>query len=201
MGGPIRNLERTREALLAAGFQLIFRRGFQGVSVADIVQQAGLTKGAFFHHFENKQELGYAVVDETIRELMMNRWIHPMENSSHPTKAILTQLKKVIDETPEERLALGCPLNNLMQEMSSVDTVFHEKLQSVLLMWIDETERQLKRARQMGQLKPGVKPRQAAEFIVMAHEGFFGIIKGLGDKRIFRSLYESLKIYIEAISE
>jgi len=195
-----RNLEKTRALILKAAFEEIFKKGFQGVSIADIVEKTALTKGAFFHHFPTKQALGYTLVDEMLKELTLNRWIRPLASYRNPLQGILSNLKKVIDETPEERLMLGCPLNNLIQEMSPVDPIFKEKLQGVLLMWIDGIEKYLQSAKDEGYLKKGVKPRQAAEFIVMAHEGFFGIIKGLGDKRVYRSLHDSLKLYIRSIS-
>lgn len=195
-----RNLERTRALILQAAFEEIFRRGFQGVSVNDIVERTNLTKGAFFHHFPTKQALGYALVDETIRELTLSRWVRPLSAYRNPAQGILRQLKKIIDQTTPEQLALGCPLNNLIQEMSPVDPVFHAKLQAVLLEWIGAIEERLRYAQQQGFLRAGVRARAAAEFVVMAHEGSFGIAKGLGDKQVFYSLYESLRLYFKAIT-
>lgn len=185
---------------MEAAFYEIFRKGFQGVSVNDIVEKAKLTKGAFFHHFATKQALGYALVDETIRELTLNRWIRPLAAYRNPVRGMLQHLKKIIDQTGEDQLILGCPLNNLVQEMSAVDPIFREKLQAVLVLWVDEIEKNVRNAQSLGYVKKDINARHAAEFIVMAHEGFFGIIKGLGDKKIYYSLYESLRIYFDSIS-
>ncbi|MCE9598012.1 MAG: TetR/AcrR family transcriptional regulator [Spirochaetia bacterium] len=139
-----RNLERTRAQIMAVAFEEIFRNGYQGVSVNDIVQKTDVTKGAFFHHFPTKQALGYAVVDETVRELTISRWIRPLAAY--------------------------------------------------------EIETYVKKAQKLGFVRKDVKARQVAEFIVMAHEGFFGIVKGLGgDKKVYYSLYESLRTYMEAL--
>lgn len=92
----------------------------------------------------------------------------------------------------DENLIRGCPLNNLAQEMSSVDPVFREKIRAVMSLWIDETEKYLIKARDCGYLKKDVDARRLAEFIVMV----FGLVKSIGDRKIFNSLYDSLRDYL-----
>jgi TetR/AcrR family transcriptional regulator, transcriptional repressor for nem operon len=53
----------ARQRLLTAATDLIRRRGFAGTSVDDLCAAAGVTKGAFFHHFASKEALGVAVVE------------------------------------------------------------------------------------------------------------------------------------------
>jgi AcrR family transcriptional regulator len=194
-----RNPERTRAQILAVAFKEVFRHGFQGVSVNEIIAKTDLTKGAFFHHFETKQALGYALADETLKEMVLERWIRPLDHYENPLVGIPEVLKKVIDSTPEESIPLGCPLNNLVQEMSSVDPVFRDKLRAVLELWIEGVERHLRRAKKSGYLKKEVDPRRLAEFIVMNHEGAFGMTKSLRDRQVFRSLHASLKSYLETL--
>lgn len=45
-----RDLEKTRKEILDAAFMEVFTKGFQGVSVDDIVKKTSQTKGAFYHH-------------------------------------------------------------------------------------------------------------------------------------------------------
>jgi TetR/AcrR family transcriptional regulator, transcriptional repressor for nem operon len=53
----------ARLRILTAAMDLIRRRGFAGTSVDDLCAAAGVTKGAFFHHFASKEALGVAVVE------------------------------------------------------------------------------------------------------------------------------------------
>lgn len=195
----IRDAARTRAKILDCAFREIFRKGYQGVSVDDIVARTGLTKGAFFHHFPTKRALGYALVDETLRELTRARWLSPLDAYDDALTGIPANLGKIIDATPPERLALGCPLNNLIQEMSSVDPVFRDKLRGVLELWISGVESRLRDAQRKGYLKKGTDPRRVAEFVVTNHEGAFGMAKSLRDARAFRSLQTSLKAYLDSL--
>ncbi|MFQ3671944.1 MAG: TetR/AcrR family transcriptional regulator, partial [Verrucomicrobiia bacterium] len=53
----------TREKLVTAAVGLILRHGYHATGVDAICAEAGVTKGAFFHHFEDKDALGLAVIE------------------------------------------------------------------------------------------------------------------------------------------
>lgn len=59
----------TKAALTAAARELFAARGYAGVPADDIVRAAGVTRGALYHHYSDKQGLFRAVVDEIEREL------------------------------------------------------------------------------------------------------------------------------------
>ena len=193
-----RDLEKSRKEILDVAFFEVYSHGFQGVSIDDIVKKTSLTKGAFYHHFPTKLDLGYALVEDVITPMIIDRWITPLEKYDNPLQGILKQLKTNILHDPSH-LKLGCPLNNLVQEMAPVDKGFKQRLQAALNLWIDEMDRHLKKAKKTGHLKSDVNTRQASHFIVMAHEGFYGMLKGLDDPKIFDVLFESLKKYFTAI--
>lgn len=194
-----RNLEKSRQEILRAAFSEIYTRGFQGVSIDEIVKQTSLTKGAFYHQFPTKLDLGYALVEEVITPMIIDRWVRPLDEYENPLEGILKQMKVLIGDRATEQLKFGCPLNNLVQEMAPLDGGFRELLQKALNLWIDETDRHLRRARKNGFLRAEVKTRQVAHFIVMSHEGFYGLLKGLQDERAFSALYESLKIFFSTL--
>lgn len=54
--------EATTEELVAAARQLFAENGFAGTSIEEIVRSAGVTKGAMYHHFKNKEDLFEAVL-------------------------------------------------------------------------------------------------------------------------------------------
>jgi AcrR family transcriptional regulator len=197
----VRDPEKTRALILEAAFLEVYHSGFHATSIDRIVSKTGMTKGAFFSHFRTKNELGYAIADEVLREMTLDRWIRPVAAYANPVQGIISRFRKIIEATAEEEMALGCPLNNMVQEMSAVDPVFREKLNAVLLVWIEETEKYLRKGQADGYLRRDVSARQVAEFIVMVEEGSFAMVKNLRDKRVYWSLYESLRQYLESISE
>src|SRR4051812_30151379 len=62
--------EATRAALVAAARELFAQRGYAAVGTEEIVQRAGVTRGALYHHFAGKRELFRAVYEDVERELV-----------------------------------------------------------------------------------------------------------------------------------
>lgn len=195
-----RNLEKTRRKILEVAFVEVFAHGFQGVSVDDIVRKTSLTKGAFYHHFPTKLALGYALVEEIIRPMITERWIEPLNSYKDPLRGILAQMKKLIGGCSAAQLKLGCPLNNLVQEMAPIDERFKRHLQDTLDFWIVEIDRHLKRAKKEGFIRADVNTLHVAQFVVMTHEGFYGLLKGLDDPTVFGALLGSLERYFETLA-
>jgi AcrR family transcriptional regulator len=59
-----RDSTETRGKFLAAATDVIRAKGYTATTVDDICAAAGLTKGSFFHHFESKEQLGIAAVEQ-----------------------------------------------------------------------------------------------------------------------------------------
>lgn len=67
--------EVTRERLLAVAERLFVRQGYEAVSIERIVRAAGMTKGAYYHHFADKLAIFRAVFEKIDRE-MAERVMH-----------------------------------------------------------------------------------------------------------------------------
>jgi len=61
--------ERTRQAMLIAAQGLLAQRPIDALSVDDIVQAAGVAKGSFYNHFEDKQEIAAVIQDDIRRQI------------------------------------------------------------------------------------------------------------------------------------
>jgi AcrR family transcriptional regulator len=62
-------MQRTRTALLAAGFELLVDRPIDAIAIDEVVSRAGVAKGSFFNHFADKQAFGAAVAAEVRTQL------------------------------------------------------------------------------------------------------------------------------------
>lgn len=195
-----RNLEKSRKEILDAAFLEVYRHGFQGVSVDDIVAKTSLTKGAFYHHFPTKLDLGYAIVEDVLTPLTIARWVTPLGEYANPLEGILRLMERNIGGAEPSLLRTGCPVNNLAQEMAPIDRGFRKRIHGTLSLWIGELEVHLKRGQKTGFIRRDVDTRQAAHFIVMLHEGIYGLIKGLDDPDAFNTLFAPVKEYLRSIA-
>jgi len=85
MKRPPREALKIREEKSSRPLSTNFtKNGFQGGSLNRIVVEARTTKGAVFHHFKGKKDLGYAVVREVIHPRFNQQWSDPLANSTDP---------------------------------------------------------------------------------------------------------------------
>jgi AcrR family transcriptional regulator len=188
---------RTRKRLLQAAFQEVYKSGFQGTDLDTILQVAGVTKGALYHHFENKEALGYAVVDEVITEITREKWLEPLKQSADP----ISTLSRILVGTSlrPEHVAGGCPWNNLAQEMSPLDEGFRRRLARVFDLWHDAIEDSLRQGQKLGLVRKDIDPDETATFLIAAYEGYISLSKNSQDGRALRAGNKGLARYLETL--
>src|ERR1039457_5126672 len=122
----LRDSERTRERLLQAASREIYRSGFQSASLDTILAVAGVTKGALYYHFDSKEALGHAVVDEVIAPDVRGKWVRPLQSGKDPIDALIGAVQGIPVRLADVRG--GWQLNNLAPEMSPLDAGFRKRL-------------------------------------------------------------------------
>jgi AcrR family transcriptional regulator len=143
----------------------------------DILQQAGVTKGALYHHFKNKQDLGYAVLDEVVGAWVHEHWIDPLAQGTDPVSDLLQAIQATGKCMGADGMHNGCPLNNLAQEMSPIDEGFRLRVQRIYGEWQDAIASALQRGLDLGLVDERVAPERTALFIISTIQGVVGILK------------------------
>lgn len=60
-------MTETKEIIIDHAYQLFLSKSYEAVSIQDITKSVGLTKGALYHHFLNKEDLFKAVIDKYLK--------------------------------------------------------------------------------------------------------------------------------------
>jgi len=194
-----RDPERTRQHLLQAAFQEIYRSGYQSADLDAILGRAGVTKGALYHHFENKEALGYAVIEEVITAVTREKWLRPLESARNPIDALIG----IFATAPltMEDIRGGCPLNNLAQEMSSLHEGFRKRIAKGFGIWHDAIANGLRAGQKTKQVRHNIDPEETATFIMAVYEGYVSLSKNLHDPKLMESGHNSLIEYLESLRD
>lgn len=192
-------MSTTRQKLLNTAYEEIHRHGFQGMRVDDVLARSGAAKGSLYHHFRNKEELGYAVVDEIVRGFIESIWVAPLATTERPIDAVLAIIRDKIADFGPGMVELGCPLNNLAQEMSCLDDGFRSRLKALFDDWIESIRAAFARGRAAGNVRADVDPMEVASFIVAAIEGCVGLAKNAQDPATFFRCTRGLTGYLESL--
>ncbi len=200
MTTKIKPQDLTREKLLSLAFCEIHRQGFQGASIANILESTELTKGALYHHFPTKHALGLAVIDDIIAPKLETLLFQPLRDSTTPVATLLEMITGVASFMGDDGIMLGCPLNNLMQEMSPLDEQFRHHLNTILETWQQTIHNALLQGQSDGIIKPEVECPAAALFIVSAWEGCFSIAKNKQSPETFKLCMKQLHDYVQSLT-
>lgn len=111
--------EQTRQRIIDAAIQLFARKGFHHTSIADLASAANLTKGALYHHFENKKALLYAVLEAT-RTIWRDKVVRDVLKGRNALDR-LTLLFENHARLIREREMFCLMLSGLVIEMDGVD--------------------------------------------------------------------------------
>jgi AcrR family transcriptional regulator len=194
-----RNPDQTRKNLLIAAFQEIHRNGFKRASLDSILDKTGLTKGALYHHFPNKQALGYAVVEEILCGMAHEIWVKPLLGRDDPITALQDLLAGMAAAPADDLLQHGCPLNNLSQEMSGLDEGFRARLDRVFSSWRDAIAACLEHGKNKGTVRDDVDSKQAATFIIASMEGGLGMAKNARSIEVLKQCGMGLAQYLDTL--
>src|SRR2546428_12584476 len=103
-----RDAAGTREALLAAGTELFAERGYEGVPVSAIAQNAGVNKAMINYHFGGKRKLYLAIVSATFSEIVAS--VEKLAESRRPAPEVLRELIAVVGEMATRRHPHFCSM-------------------------------------------------------------------------------------------
>jgi TetR/AcrR family transcriptional regulator, transcriptional repressor for nem operon len=180
----LRDPQRTRGRLVQAAFREVSRSGFQSASLDTILAATGVTKGALYYHFDSKEALGYAIVEEIVAALTRDRWLRPMLRNGQPIEILIGIVRRI--PTRPEDIRAGCPLLNLAQEMSPLDEQFRTRLERIFLDWQEGVATLLRKGQSQGSVRRDLNPDEAASFLVAMVEGYATLAKNAQDAKVWK---------------
>lgn len=189
-----RSGEATKERILDAAEALVFEHGFSATSLDNVLEQAGLTKGAFFYHFKNKAELGaaliarYAARDDAFLEETMQR---AEKLSEDPLQQLLIFVGLAAE--PFETLAepaAGCLFASYVYQPLEFTADVADIAKAAVLTWRVRLLEKLEAA--AGGRIPEPELRDLADHLSVIFEGAYVIAKVLDEPGL---LARQLKLY------
>ena len=192
--------EQTRAKILDAAKSLVMSKGFAGTSIDDILKEAKLTKGAFFHHFKGKADLARELVERyALNDLKMferfaaeaeSRSDDPLEQSILFLKLFEEYISNSTDPAP------GCMYAVYTYESMQFDGSVRDFVADTLRGWTSIYVRKYQEVLDRYEPAITVTARQLAEMTVSIIEGGLILQRAYGDVRITRRQSEQFRNYL-----
>jgi TetR/AcrR family transcriptional repressor of nem operon len=123
----------TREKILGEAARLFALKGFHDTKVEEILRLARVTSGAFFHHFNSKEDLGFAVIDRHMevrrRQLdEIEQGLPPLDGDD-PLQRVFRRLDAIQEMVRRrEQSKGGCVIGNLSTALCDTHEAFRQRL-------------------------------------------------------------------------
>ncbi|MBE7635561.1 TetR family transcriptional regulator [Sneathiella sp. P13V-1] len=125
----------TKQRLIRHGTAVLTEKGFASTGIDQILKEAGIPKGSFYHYFDSKDDFGLAMV-ANYKQYFANRLDRFLLNKEKPA---LDRLQDFINDAKSglERFDFkrGCLVGNLGQELASLSDTFREPLEEIFQDW------------------------------------------------------------------
>ncbi|HET9440322.1 MAG TPA: TetR family transcriptional regulator C-terminal domain-containing protein [Longimicrobiales bacterium] len=164
------SMHETKRRLLMAGLDMLLERGYRGLGVQDLLDQTGIPKGSFYHHFESKQEMALQAIElyTSIGHELLDRCLAP---DGRPALVRVRSFFEMLNEFYATQGYLGCLLGGLGQELSGTNEIFRVKIEACFTSLAERIASGLEEARREGDLPAGTDPRKLADTLLNAWEG------------------------------
>jgi len=193
------NATDTRAKILEKNAEAIHINGFQGTRTDKVIAELGITKGAFYHYFPDKLAMGYAIIDEILYPQYISAFAHLENYSGNPVDGVVAGIERIRKTCDEKTVGYGCPLNNLIQEMSPLDEGFRKRLSRIVEKEIDLIAQAFVQAKANGQMAAHVEPQALANFVFAGLEGSFTVGKIKQSKQDFDASVDQLVQFLNTL--
>jgi len=157
--------------LVEAGLDLLHRRGFSAISVADIAEAAGAPKGSFYNHFESKDDFGSAVLEQYFAEVRaaLAETLQPGKKPALARlRAYFLRLRKYVGQ---DQYARGCLIGNISAEVSAVSDATRAQLGRLIADWTSALAACLEDGQRDGSVRRDLRSEDLASLLLNAWQG------------------------------
>jgi TetR/AcrR family transcriptional regulator, transcriptional repressor for nem operon len=159
----------TKERIAKAGLKTLLVRGFNGVAVQEITEQAGVPKGSFYSHFESKEALVVEIIeryemDSKRRALLLDKAVHPVDR-------LRTHFEKLNASFIKSKFRRGCLLGNFSAELANQSEMIRNSLVKFFDCWTKDIEAAIEDAQARGAISSDRSAHDIAAFLLDAYEG------------------------------
>jgi TetR/AcrR family transcriptional repressor of nem operon len=161
----------NRDRIVEAGLKVMFRKGYGGAGVRDIVAEASAPQGSFTNHFRSKEEFAREVLDlyfdhtkRAMAESLENRSLSPRER-------LRRYLDIITDRLAGAEFRRGCLVGDLSLEAAPQSEMLRTRLVEFFAEWLSPFAACIAEGQEAGEIARTFAPHDLADFLLSSWEG------------------------------
>lgn len=198
-----RNPKNTRIKIMDAAQALILDHGFGGTTVDSVIELAGVSKGAFFHHFSSKAELGEKLVrryaDEDAEHLEQTM-LKAEGLNDDPLQQMLIFIKLFEQEIESLKEPFpGCLFASYLQQSELFDHNILNIIRESMLLWRSRVLDKLKKIEQKYSPQRDVELESLADMLMVIFEGAFVLSQSMNENKVIAHQLSHYHTYLSLL--
>ena len=188
----------ARARLIGAARSLVRHKGFAATSVDDLCAAAGVTKGAFFHHFASKEALGVALVEDWTASTGAMFAAHPYNGLPDPLDRVLAYLDLRRQLLAQPIAGFSCVAGTTVQETFESSPAIRAAAGESIRSGVEHVRPHLAAALAAHPV-PGVTAEGLGRQFQVAVQGGIVLAKALDDPAPAREAFDHLERYLRLL--
>lgn len=190
--------EKTRELIISESATLFNQRGYEGTSMKDIMDATGMSKGALYGHFKDKEEIAVAAFQQAVQTVLVE-----VGRRTQSEKGVLAKFREVIYFYKERILNPpvegGCPIQNSSVDADESRPVLRKEVIRAMDAWQERIVRTLQKGMAAGEVRIDIDAREFAINFIGTLEGGIMLAQLYKDVRYFDNVARLLMQMVDGL--
>lgn len=188
--------EETRQAIIEKAAVIFNKNGYQRTSMAMLCDALGLTKGAIYGHFVDKDDLAVEAFLHSVRNVAdrVRERLQPCFSQLDRLRAYADVFPDFYEDTVQKG---GCPILNTSVDADDAHPRLHEEARRVLTAWEGRLVAMVNAAKENGEIRTEADAEMFAATFIALIEGGILMAKTIGDKRYLDRAVSGINLLID----
>lgn len=189
----------TMQRMQITGLELFYAKGYYNTSVDDILKKLELSKGAFYYHFDSKEDFFVQIIQNLLARKVYSSLIEPIEGHENPLNLIMNCFDEAMETAVHNEMDFGCILSNFLTEFNGKNEVIMYHLNEIVTVWEVNLISALQKGKFNGYLDRHVDCEAVATFLMSSYFGVRTLMTGSSPSAKKYRFMTQLRQYFKSI--
>lgn len=189
----------TMQRIQITGLEIFYQKGYFNTSIDDILKELSLSKGAFYYHFQSKEEYFISIVQNLLFRKVYSSLIEPIEGQEDPLNKIVACFDDALETAEHNFLDYGFVLSNFITEFNGKNPDIMNYLQDILKVWEVNLVTALQKGKTDGYVDRHIDSEAVATYLISSYIGIRTLMVEGNSKMLRYKYIQQLRQYFKLI--
>ena len=185
----------------STGLELFYQQGYYNTSIDDILKKLSLSKGAFYYHFQSKEDFFISIVQNLLFQKVYSMLVEPIEGQEDPLNVISKSIEDALETAEHNTMDFGFVLSNFITEFNGKSPEIMKYLMDIMKVWEVNLITTLQKGKTDGYVDRHVDSEAVATYVISSYIGVRTLMVEGNSKMLRYKYVQQLKNYFKLISQ